>query len=222
MSATEDDQFDTEEVQEQYSDKISSIREENGFTGGSLICKYITTSDGGKYGQYAYLVSPPSEGREWHYVGKCGEVDTKPADTGSDDEEQMSEVEFEEININDAPFEKPSEKLEYTYDSPKGEVDITIELEDGAKTVKVSGPVEGESTVTEPHLPVETRRGPPRFQCMTIQYYIQTLQSASAHARLDYGPRPQNHTPLFLLQTFDTHRGFARFRLVWRFPYYIY
>lgn len=48
----------------QAASKADDIRNKEGFGGGSLINKPI---DG--HGPYWYLVAPPSEGREWHYIG---------------------------------------------------------------------------------------------------------------------------------------------------------
>lgn len=58
-------------VAEQFAYQIEKIRYEEEFVGeGSIVKKDVTSSDGYKNGEYAYLVSPPSQGREWFYLGK--------------------------------------------------------------------------------------------------------------------------------------------------------
>jgi|APHM01.1.fsa_nt_gi hypothetical protein len=127
----------SEKVKEQYEDKLSNIREENDFSGGSLICKYIKTGDGKRYGKYAYLVSPPSAGREWHYVGKCATVDSKPSDAGNN---KIDSVEFEEIERQDAPIGPPeSRKLTYTQSTSDGEVKIVLNMDSGNVSADLSG-----------------------------------------------------------------------------------
>ncbi|NLV09323.1 hypothetical protein GOC74_05180 [Halomicrobium mukohataei] len=54
----------------QFAHKIEKIRAEEGFSGGSVIKKMQDDGTGEEYGEYAYLVSPPSHGREWFYLGK--------------------------------------------------------------------------------------------------------------------------------------------------------
>lgn len=58
----------------QFAYQIDILRKEEGFDGGSVITKDIETGDGDSYGKYAYLVSPPSHGREWYYLGKYKRV----------------------------------------------------------------------------------------------------------------------------------------------------
>lgn len=59
--------------EDQFAFKIEKIRSEDGFEGGSVIIKDQDDGTGSEYGPYAYLVSPPSHGREWFYLGKYSE-----------------------------------------------------------------------------------------------------------------------------------------------------
>lgn len=58
-------------IKEKYSDRIDEITDGEG--NGTVISKMIKNSKGNSNGPYAYHVSPPSEGREWTYLGLAGD-----------------------------------------------------------------------------------------------------------------------------------------------------
>ena len=102
--------MDKKEIPEDYADKVNKIRNKNGYSGGSTF-KRMIKQNGGEFGPYWYHVSPPSDGRQWTYLGPASDSKSNDADNNG------SVYNINEDGWNDVKNEvKEIKDKEYYYD----------------------------------------------------------------------------------------------------------
>jgi hypothetical protein len=64
-------------VRDEFRDKIEKIKQEEGYSQGTIIVKFQLSDDGRKCGPYASLVEPykkEGQNRDWHHLGKPSKI----------------------------------------------------------------------------------------------------------------------------------------------------
>ncbi len=114
-----------EEARNQYGEKIRNIKQREEFNGGTVFGRDIE-DNGNTYGKYAYLVSPPSHGREWFYLGKL-ETDNSTSQNTIQNKETDMQKDIE--SLEDLP--SYLDKLETDYTGWTSEDGLAFYMENG-------------------------------------------------------------------------------------------
>lgn len=122
------------EAREQYSEEIARL---NSKFGGGTVTTQFRNENGNKYGPYGYHVAPPSEDREWTYLGPVDQGSGGSGSVSSSSEtESSAEMKYTKFTEDGSINKEIDTEIDAQRDNHEVQISINNEKIDENMTVK--------------------------------------------------------------------------------------